>query len=118
MNTENVISLPTSDAAIPYFRRVKMTATGIALAGAADKAIGTVLPSDPGTRDGATTAAVQRLANGIHFATTGSATAIAVGAQLEAVADGKLVVKNTGDAVAVALEASAAADNVIRVVNL
>lgn len=112
MNTQPVFSVPASATDLVPFRRMKMTATGAAYAGAADIAIGTLLPGDPGHES---QAAIQDLFTGLHFATIGNATAVAVGDALEAAANGKLVKKTTGDTVAFALEAASAADDVIRV---
>lgn len=112
MNTAPVISLPTaSDDLVPY-RLVKMTAGGVAYNGAGDTPLGTLLPGDPG---GQTQAALQTLDNGIHFATIGNGTDIAVGDQLQAAADGKVVKRTTGPLLAIALEAGAELDDVIRV---
>lgn len=115
-NTSPIFSIPAAAVNTPTFIRIKMTATGGAAAGlsATDTAIGTTVSgyNDPG---GDTHLAVQDIGFGIHFATTGSATAIAVGDEIEAAAAGKIIKKNANAAVGVALEASAATDNVIRV---
>ena len=115
-NTSPIFSIPAAATNTPTFIRIKMTATGGVPAGlsATDTAIGTCISgaNDPG---GDTMLAVQDLKFGIHFATTGSATAIAVGDEIEAFTAGKVIKKSALAAVGVALEASAAADNVIRV---
>ena len=115
-NTSPIFSIPAAAVGTPTFIRIKMTSTGGVAAGlsATDTAIGTTVSGayDPG---GDTILALQDIKFGIHFATTGSATAIAVGDEIEAFTSGKVIKKNALAAVGVALEASAAADNVIRV---
>lgn len=112
MNQNNIFSLPAAATDLVPFRRVKMTSTGVNYAGATDAAIGTLLPGDPGDE---TQAAIQGSECGLHFATVGSATAIAVGDEIEGAASGKVVKKASGTAIGVATEASTASDDVIRV---
>lgn len=111
MNTNPVFSVG-SDGELDAFRRVKMTASGVAYAGATDAHIGTTLPGDL-NRD---QAAVQSKGVGIHVATTSAATAIVAGDELQGAADGKVTKKAAGDAIGVALEGAAAADSEIRVI--
>lgn len=112
MNVNPVFSVPASATDLKPFRRVKITSSGAAYAGADDAAVGTLLPGDPGNADHA---AVQDLTLGLHFATIGNGTDVAVGDLLQPAADGKLVKQTTGKAVAVALEACTDADDQIRV---
>ena len=112
MNQSIIFSLPAAAADITPFARVKMTSTGVALAGAADVAIGTFLPADPGMdRE----AAIQPFGIGLHFAIIGNGTDVAVGDELQPAAGGKLVKKTTGPTVAVACEACTDENDVIRV---
>ena len=107
MNPNNVVSLKADPDAIPApFTRVKMTAVGVAAAGATDRAIGIVLPGDLERNY----PAVQLFGAQIE-AIQGNATAIAAGDELEAAADGKMVKKTTGQAIGVALQAGAQADD-------
>jgi hypothetical protein len=111
-NSSPIFSVPASADDLVPFRRVKIGSTGAAYAGVLDRAAGTLLPGDPGDD---TVSAVQGLEFGIHFATIGNGTDIAVGDELQAAADGKLVKRTTGPAVAVALEACTEEDDQIRV---
>jgi hypothetical protein len=112
MNRNTVWSFPASATDLKPFRRVKAGSTGIAYAGATDVALGTLLPGDPGNEDNS---AVLDLTTGLHFATIGNSTDVAVGDLLQPAADGKLVKQTTGPAVAVALEACTDTDDQIRV---
>jgi hypothetical protein len=115
MNQSNIISLPVSAANLEPFRRMTFGPTGLAYAGASDPSIGTFLPADPGMD---TTGAIQPRGIGIHFAVIGNSTDIAVGDELQAAADGKLVKKTTGFTEALALEACTDEDDQIRVIYL
>lgn len=112
MNTNPVFSLPSSDEALEPFRRVKMTAAGVAYCAAEDASIGTTLAGDL-NRD---QAAIHSKAVGIHNAETSAAGAIAVGDEIQGSADGKITKLAAGTAIGVALEAVAEAGAVIRVV--
>lgn len=113
-NSSPIFSIPAKEVDTPTFRRITMTATGGDLAGVSDKALGTSVSgyNDPG---GDTSLAVQDLSFGIHFATMGSNTDIAVGDEIEAAADGKVVKLSAGPAVGVALEAGSDTGDIIRV---
>lgn len=113
-NSSPISSFPAASGTTPTFVRVKLGSTGGAVAGALDQAVGTTLSgwNDPG---GDTTLAVQDLTFGIHFATIGNGTDVAVGDELEAFAGGKLVKRVAGPAVAIALQACANAEDRIRV---
>lgn len=113
MNTEVVISLPVSATDLEPYRRVVYGASGLAYAGATDSAIGTLLPADPG---GDQAGAVHNRNVGLHFATIGNDTNIAVGDELQGAADGKLVKRTTGPLEAIACEACTDEDDIIRVV--
>ena len=112
MNISSVFSVPASATTLVPYRRMKLISTGAAYADATDAAIGTLLPGDPGSD---LQAAVQDIDCGLHFATIGNGTDIAIGDALEAAAAGKLVKKTTGIAVAIALEACTADGDIIRV---
>ena len=97
----------TPDAAIPKFSRVKRTATGVAVAGAADTTYGVAM------RDGYATVAGQgqedisvKLVNasGTHYAIAGGT--IAVGGEFEAAASGEIVALDAGTALGVVEEAA------------
>ena len=96
----------TPDAAIPKFSRVKRTATGVAVAGAADKGYATALrhgyavDAEKGQEDISC-----KLMNGpgTHFAICSGT--IAEGAEFEAAASGKIVVLSSGTALGVLEEA-------------
>lgn len=90
MNTNNVISgIAAADLSGKEYLAVRVTSTGLALAGVLDVAIGTILR-------GATTGRAVDIFlagrfNGLHYITCGNATAIDAGDLLEAVAGGKYV---------------------------
>jgi hypothetical protein len=111
-NTSPVFSVPASATDLVPFRRAKVTATGAAYAGADEAAVGTLLPGDPGDD---LYSAIQDLTFGVHFAVMGSDTNIAVGDEIEAAADGKIVKLAAGPAIGVALEAGTDEDDMIRV---
>jgi hypothetical protein len=96
MNHENIISLPAATGVtIPPFRRLKMTATGVDLAGAADRCIGTSVPGDL-NRNQVTVLLHGRFAE----AELGNTTAVVAGDEIAAAANGR-VVKRAGEATAV-----------------
>lgn len=113
-NTSPISSFPAASGTTPSFVRAKLGALGGVVADARDEAVGTVISgwNDPG---GDTSLAVQDLTYGIHFATVGNGTDIAIGDELEAFAGGKLVKRVAGPVVAIALEACTAAEDQIRV---
>lgn len=88
MNTNNVISgIAAEDLSGKEHFSAKLTSTGLALAGAGDLVIGTIL------RGAAAAKAVDIFLsggfNGLHFVTVGNDTAIAIGDLLEQLAGGK-----------------------------
>jgi len=112
MNISPVFSVPASATDLKPFRRVKLTASGAAYAGAGEPAVGTLLPGDPGND---TQSAVQDLYCGLHFATIGNGTDVSTGDELESAANGKLVKRTTGALEAIALEDCTDKDDMIRV---
>ena len=112
MNQSPIFSVPASVTTLVAFRRAKLIAAGAAYAGAGEQAVGTILPGDPG---GQLQSAIQDISCGIHFATIGNATAVAIGDVLESYANGQLVKQTTGSAEAIALETASASGDVIRV---
>jgi hypothetical protein len=108
MNFNNVVSLPAAvNLGGLENTAVKLTATGVDIAGATDRVIGTVIR---GAAAGGT-ADVFLKANGFHYVRVGNATAIAIGDELEQAASGSFVKKTTGAAAALAIEAAPANSN-------
>jgi hypothetical protein len=108
MNYNNVVSLPAAvNLGGLEHTAVKLTASGVDIAGAADRVIGTVVRGAAAGR----AADVFLKANGINFVRVGNATAIAVGDELEQAASGTFVKKTTGAAAALAVEAAPANSN-------
>jgi len=107
MQTNKEVSLPAANAAeIAPFTLVKMTATGVAVAGAADRAIGYVLPGDL-NREYPTIHLIGIYAELIQSTTE----VIAVGDQIEQDALGKIKkFDGTGTAIGVAVTAGTTAD--------
>lgn len=108
MNFNNVISLPAAaNLGGLEHTAVKLTASGVDIAGATDRVIGTVI------RGAAIGSAVDVFlkAEGTRFVRVGNATAIAVGDELEQAASGSFVKKTTGAAAALAIEAAPASSN-------
>lgn len=117
MNSNNIISLQIADSTtLTAGLRVKVSTSGyVAVAGASDTAIGTVLQDVDSTVPGRNIADIQRIPCGIHYAVYGTSTALSAGDPVGAIAGGKI----TKDAVApvgVALESATADGDVIRVV--
>jgi hypothetical protein len=108
MNYNSVISgLAASDLSGKEHVSVKLTSTGFDVAGASDRSVGTLI------RGAVTGYAVDVFlkANGLRFVQVGNATAIAIGDELEAAANGTFVKKTSGTAVALAFEAAPASSN-------
>jgi hypothetical protein len=119
MNRNVVFSLPSAVAvtdALPEgilpFRRAKVTATGVDYAGAADADIGTTVPGDLNREE----AAIHSRGVGLQSLEVSTATAIAVGDQLEGVANGMVKKFSAGTASYIATEACAEVGAVIRCV--
>lgn len=108
MNYNNVISLPAAvNLGGLEHTSVKLTASGVDIAGATDRVIGTVVR---GAAIGSA-ADVFLKYEGLRFVRVGNATAIALGDELEQAAAGTFVKKTTGTVAALALEAAPAASN-------
>ena len=108
MNFNNVVSLTAAvDLSGKEHTAVKLTASGVNIAGAADRVIGTVI------RGAAAGSAVDVFLNseGTRFVRIGNATAIAIGDELEQAASGTFVKKTTGTPAAIAIEAAPANSN-------
>lgn len=116
MNNNNIISLP-ANAALAAYTNVKLLATGkVDVAGAADKAIGSVLQDcDPAT--GRSIADITLFNGaGIMYQTVGNATAIAVADEVEQLAGGLIGKYVAGTKVGVALQPATSAGSIIRVI--
>lgn len=103
MNFNNVVSLPAAvNLAGAEHTAVKLTASGVEIAAAADRVIGTVI------RGAAAGSAVDVFlkAEGLRFVRVGNGTAIAVGDELEQAAGGTYQKKTTGATAALAVEAA------------
>lgn len=108
MNFNNVVSLPAAaNLGGLEHTAVKLTASGVDIAGASERVIGTVI------RGASIGNAVDVFlkAEGFRYVRVGNATAIAVGDELEQAAGGTYVKKTTGAAAALAIEAAPANSN-------
>jgi hypothetical protein len=120
MNTGNVISLPVAASlAGKEYETVKLTSTGVDIAGQYDQIIGTVLRGNQ-TNEGANLSTAVGMAadillsagNSVAFAKCGNATAIAMGDKLEQDStSGRLVKWVGGKVVGVAVDALAASSD-------
>jgi hypothetical protein len=110
MNSSNVIS-ENSDVALTAHLLVKFTATGVDKCGTGDRACGTVLND---TLINTPAAVALRKNFGIHYVTTGSATAIVAGDELEQGALGTVVKFSAGTKIGVAREPASATGSIIR----
>jgi hypothetical protein len=97
MNTNNVVPFEAVAELLPY-RRVSMTAAGLDYATAATRCVGITLPGDLNRNY----PSVQLLGI-LAEAVLGNATDVVRGDALEGAADGKLVKKAAGVAIAVAV---------------
>jgi len=105
MNFNTVVSLPAAeDFGGLENTAVKLTATGVATAGATDRVIGTVIRAAAQPFAIGKACDVFLKGNGFHYVRVGNSTAIAVGDELEQAAGGTFVKKTTGTPVAVAVE--------------
>jgi hypothetical protein len=110
MNFNNVVSLPAAvNLAGLENTAVKLTATGVDVAGATDRVIGTVIR---GAAAGGTVDVFLK-ANGFHYVRIGSTqtTALAVGDELEQAAGGTYIKKSAGQVTALAIEAAPGGSN-------
>lgn len=107
MNANNVVSLNAATGATLAGKEgalVKMTSSGIDVAGASDTVIGTLVRAPlVGTTNGA--CAVMLRLPGLHYVKIGNNTAVEVGDTLAQYADGG-VIKTTSAGIAVAIEAA------------
>jgi len=119
MNNEPIFSLPVEAASVfGEHLRVKIALAGgkavAQLAGAADKAVGHLIQpvNGPEGRDIADIAKIGAVS--IHYAVASEA--IAIGAEFEAAANGKIADQDAGTALGQAIEAAGQDGDVIRVV--
>lgn len=117
MLDSNRLSFASNSGALAAYRRVKLNSSGkLEYAGASDIALGTLQTDIDTAEPSKTFGAVMQHAFGIHYATYGSATALAVGDEIEAAASGKVTKRVTGARAGIALETAAADGDIIRVV--
>ena len=91
MNTNNVISgIAAEDLAGKEGRSVKLTSTGLALAGAADLVVAIIVRAAVGIGVAVDLFLAGKF-NGLHYIAIGDNTAIAIGDQLEQTASGQFV---------------------------
>lgn len=116
MLDSNKLSFQAADStALAANRRVALNSSGkIDYAGAADRAIGTLLTDIDASIVAHRVGAVLQFATGIHWGTYASSTALAVGDELQAAANGKIDKRTTGACVGIAVETAAADGDVIR----
>jgi len=115
MLDSNRLSFPAATGAFTANRRMKLTSSGtLDYAGVAQRAIGTLLTDIDSTITSRRTGAVLQFATGIHNGTYGSATALAVGDELQAAADGKIDKRTNGPCIGIAVETASADGDVIR----
>lgn len=105
MNTNNVISnIAAADLSGKEYRAVKLTATGLDLAGAGDKVIGTILRGNTSAK--AVDIHLVGVASGLHFVSLGNNTAIAIGDEIAQATGGVFVKKTNETAAGLAWEAA------------
>lgn len=109
MNFNTVISLPAAvDLKGKEHVSLKLTATGVDIAGASDTVIGTLLR---GAELGRTVDVFLTKGNGLRYVQVGNATAIPMGSALEQAAAGTYVLKTAGTTAGYAVEAAPASSN-------
>ena len=109
MNFNTVISLPAAaDLRGKEHVSLKLSATGVEIAGAADVVIGTLLR---GAEAGKAVDVFLTKGNGLRYVQVGNATAIPLGSLLEQAASGTYVLKTTGTTAGYAVEAAPASSN-------
>ena len=117
MNDSFTPSYTASSGAMAAYRRVKLHTDGkILYAGPGDICIGSLLSDIDSTVPSRDTAGVLRPAVGLCYAVYDGATALAVGDEIEAVANGKVTKRVTGRSIGVAKESASADGDTIRVV--
>ncbi len=103
MNTNTVISaIAASDLGGLEGSTLKLTSTGVDIAGATDLVIGTLVR---GANTGEAVAVFLRNANGLSFVKIGNDTAIAIGDALDSAANGAVVKHTSGTIIGYAWEA-------------
>ena len=109
MNYNTVVSLPAAvDLSGQEHTAVKLTASGVDIAGASDTVIGTVIR---GAVAGRAVDVFLSKGNGLRFVRVGNATAIPVASALEQAANGTFVLKTTGTTAGYAVEAAPSGSN-------
>jgi|APGre2960657373_1045057.scaffolds.fasta_scaffold19081_3 hypothetical protein len=109
MNYNNVVSFPAAvDLSGKEHVSVKLTSTGVDIAGAGDVVIGTLIR---GAVTGKAADVFLTKGNGFRFVQVGNPTAIPVGALLEQAASGTYVLKTTGATAGYAVEAAPSGSN-------
>lgn len=109
MNFNPVVSFPAAvDLSGKEHVSLKLTATGVDIAGASDVVIGTLLR---GATAGKAADVFLTKGNGLRFVQVGNTTAIPVGSLLEQAANGTYVLKTTGATAGYAVEAAPANSN-------
>jgi len=115
MLDSNRLSFPAATGAFSANRRMKVTSSGtLDYADAGDRAMGTLLTDIDSTITSRRTGAILQFATGIHNGTYGSATALAVGDELQAADDGKIDKRTVGPCIGIAVETASADGDVIR----
>ena len=109
MNFNTVVSLPSAaDLRGKEHVSLKLTSSGVDIAGASDTVIGTLLR---GADLGKAVDVFLSKGNGLRYVQVGNATAIPVGSLLEQGAAGTYVLKTTGATAGYAVEAAPASSN-------
>jgi hypothetical protein len=104
MNYNTVVSLPAAaDLRGKEHVSLKLTATGVDIAGASDVVIGTLLR---GATVGNAADVFLTKGNGLRYVQIGNGTAIPMGSLLEQAANGTYVLKTTGATAGYAVEAA------------
>jgi hypothetical protein len=104
MNYNTVVSLPAAaDLRGKEHVSLKLTPTGVDIAGASDAVIGTLLR---GATVGNAADVFLTKGNGLRYVQVGNGTAIPMGSLLEQAANGTYVLKNTGATAGYAVEAA------------
>lgn len=115
MLDSNRLSFPAATGAFTANRRMKVTSAGaLDYADAGDRAMGTLLTDIDSTITSRRTGAILQFATGIHNGTYASATALAVGDELQAADDGKIDKRTVGPCIGIAVETASADGDVIR----
>lgn len=104
-----------ASGALSAYRRVTINSDGkIAYTGAGARADGTLQTDIDADVPSKAVGAVKQLSYGVHWGTYGSATALAVGDELEQAANGKITKRVAGVCIGKALESASADGDIIR----